>query len=190
LIIPNHVFKPLRTNSHYLAFIETISFYHQYQREVKTKNAAGEPVEPYIETSIEDIEWANKLLKEVLLAKSDELPKAIRDFFERLKTWMKENKRSSFFAKEIREEFRISSSSCNRYILHLQRNSYIEVVGGNKYRKGFEYQVVKINEYKELEDNIQTELDRVLEKIKKKYPSIPTVSQNKNEILKSRNISA
>ena len=35
LIIPESVFKPLRTNAHYLQFIEAITFIHQYQREVK-----------------------------------------------------------------------------------------------------------------------------------------------------------
>ena len=35
LKLPEYVFKPLRTNAHYLATIETITFYHQYQRELK-----------------------------------------------------------------------------------------------------------------------------------------------------------
>ena len=29
--IPKEVFKPRRTNAHYLAFIEAVTFYHQYQ---------------------------------------------------------------------------------------------------------------------------------------------------------------
>ena len=70
LKLPEYIFKPLRTNSHYLAVIETITFYHQYQREVKTDPGSGER---YIETNLGDIEWANRLLKDVLLAKSDEL---------------------------------------------------------------------------------------------------------------------
>ena len=32
LLLPVDVFKPRRTNAHYLAFIEAITFYHQYQR--------------------------------------------------------------------------------------------------------------------------------------------------------------
>ena len=185
LIIPEHVFKPLRTNSHYLAFIETITFYHQYQREVKTDPATNER---YIETTLEDIEWANLLLKDVLLAKADELPRATRDFVERLKKWMQAKDKKSFYSKEIREEFRIASSSCNRYILELLRNNYIKIIGGNKYRQGFEYQVVKFDEYKDLQQNIKTALDKALEKIRMRYPSIPVVSQNGNGILKVNNI--
>ena len=185
LIIPEHVFKPLRTNSHYLAFIETITFYNQYQREVKIDLATEER---YIETTLEDIEWANRLLKDILLAKADELPRAVRDFLERLKNWLQTNNKEIFYTKEIREEFRITSSSCNRYILELLRNNYIKITGGNKYRQGFEYQVVKLNEYKELKQNIKTALDEALENIKKQCLSISTVSQNRNGILKLNGI--
>ena len=184
LVIPEHVFKPLRTNSHYLAFIETITFYHQYQREVKTDQSTGER---YIETTLEDIEWANILLKDVLLAKADELPKAVRDFFESLKHWMKANNKEVFYGKEIRENFRMTSSSCNRYILELLRNNYIKVSGGNKYRQGYEYQIIKPDEYDKLQEHIKTALDEALENIKRSVSRVPPVAQNKNGILKTNN---
>jgi DNA primase len=38
LKLPEYVFKPLRTNAHYLAVIETITFYHQYQREINRQD--------------------------------------------------------------------------------------------------------------------------------------------------------
>jgi len=189
LKLPEYVFKPLRTNSHYLAVIETITFYHQYQREVKQDPVSGER---YIETTLEDIRWANKLLRDVLLAKADELPKATREFFERLKTWLKAGNSEAFHAKEIREAFRMSSSSCNRYILELLRNSYIKITGGSKYRQGYEYQVVKPDEYQRLQQHVKTALDEALERIQEsvelspnQYPSVPPVSQKENGILKS-----
>ena len=70
LIIPDTVFKPLRTNAHYLNFIEVITFYKQWQRHRQKDKTTGEE---FIETTLEDIEEANQLLKDVLLAKSDEL---------------------------------------------------------------------------------------------------------------------
>ena len=105
LKIPEYVFKPLRTNSHYLAFIETVTFYNQYQREVKTDPATGER---YIETTPEDIRWANLLLKDVLLAKSDELPRQVREFFEGIKYHEKTTQKESFYAKEIRQKLRLN----------------------------------------------------------------------------------
>lgn len=74
LAIPDSVFKPLRTNAHYLSFIEVITFYKQHQREVKEDPTTGVA---YIETTLEDIQAANALLKEVLLAKSDELTQGL-----------------------------------------------------------------------------------------------------------------
>jgi DNA primase len=185
LKLPEYIFKPLRTNSHYLATIETITFYHQYQREIKTDRVTGER---YIETTLEDIEWANILLKEVLLSKADELPRAVREFFERLKKWMQTNNSEVFYAKEIRETFRMTSSSCNRYILALLRNNYIKITGGNKYRQGFEYQIIKQDEYQKLQEHVKTALDEALDNIKKTVSRIPTASQNRNGILKANEI--
>ena len=165
LIIPEHVFKPLRTNSHYLAFIETITFYHQFQREVKTDPATGER---YIKTTLEDIEWANRLLKDVLLAKADELPKAERQFFELLKSWLGTSGKNSFYAKEIRDVFRLHPSKVKRYLNDLLRYNFIRVVGGNRYKSGLEYEVVKKDEYKQLESGITTALDKVLDDLKNK----------------------
>ena len=85
LKIPSEVFKPRRTNKHYLDFIEVVTFYHQFQRERKVVEETGEV---YIETTLEDIENANRLLKGVLLRKSDELSGPVRDFFEKLKDYL------------------------------------------------------------------------------------------------------
>jgi hypothetical protein len=75
LKLPAGVFKPRRTNAHYLAFIEAVTFYHQYQRTERIDDDTGEK---YIETSIEDIATANNLMKDVLLRKSDELTGACK----------------------------------------------------------------------------------------------------------------
>jgi DNA primase len=168
LKLPEHVFKPLRTNAHYLAFIETVTFYHQYQREVKTTNVHGEPVEPYIETTIEDIEWANKLLKDVLLAKSDELSGECRSFFEQLKTWAKTSQKTSFFASQVRESFRMNPSNLKYYLIQLVRYGYIKPVGGDRYKRGYEYEIKSFDDYDKLNANIDNVLDDVLSKIKEK----------------------
>ena len=75
--LPEAVFKPRRTMLLLLSFIETITFYHQYQREAKVDIQTGEH---YIESNAQDIEYAFKLLKEVLFSKSDELSGACRKF--------------------------------------------------------------------------------------------------------------
>jgi DNA primase len=161
LQIPNSVFKPRRSNAHYLAFIEAITFYHQYQRELKTNPTTSER---YIETSLEDIEWANKLLAPVLLRKSDELSGACRTFLEELKIYLKEKKKRSFYSKEIRLDLRKNYSSLKRYLINLSQNGYVKIVGGTKSR-GFEYEVVNLEEYKELKSKVKTVLDDILKGI-------------------------
>ena len=168
LKIPQEVFKPLRTNTHYLQFIECITFYHQYQRAIKTDKNTGNP---YIETTLEDIAAANALLKDILLAKADELTGACRTFFEVLKIHLKKEERKSFYANEIRANLRLNPKTLSRYLYDLQRYSYLKIVGGDKFRKGYEYEIVSYEEYSQLQNNIKNALDEALEKIKEKQVS-------------------
>lgn len=163
LNIPETVFKPLRTNTHYLSFIETVTFYHQYQRERKQDEQGNY----YIETTLEDIEEANKLLKDVLLAKSDELTKACRDFLEVLKAYAKREEKESFYAKELRANLRINPKTLSRYLSDLSRYGYIKIIGGNPRSTGYEYEILNSEEYNRLKSTIQTALDEALAKIKK-----------------------
>jgi len=158
LRIPELVFKKLRTNMHYLRLIEIITLYHQQQREVKT-DASGQR---YIETNLTDIACANWLVKESLLRKSDELSGELREFFERLKVNTK--KEQSFYAKQIREKFRMNPMRVNRYLRILEHMGYINQTGGNR-KNGFEDQVKAWEEYESLQAGINI-LDEHLEKLK------------------------
>ena len=61
-----------RDHQKYLGLIRGITLLHQYQRQLKTIEHAGETVE-YIEVTPEDVELANKLSAEVLGRSLDEL---------------------------------------------------------------------------------------------------------------------
>ncbi len=159
LNLPQTVFKPLRTNSHYLQFIETVTFYHQYQREVK-KNENGQP---YIETTLEDIEQANELLKEVLLAKSDELTKACRQFLDLLKGYLKSGGKDSFYSSEIRKKYRMSPATVNRRLYTLVRYGYLKKVSGSRSR-GYEYELSK--EEEQIKEALENAFDAAIRRIK------------------------
>jgi DNA primase/predicted transcriptional regulator len=160
LKLPDYIFKPLRTNSHYLQFIEIVTFYHQYQRPLKSM-ADGTK---YIETTVEDIEAANELLKDVLLAKSDELPRAVREFFEGLKYHLKATQKQSFYSKDVRNRLRLNPMTVNRYIRDLEYRGYIKRSGGNR-KGGFEYEVANWEEYGQLQEGIKV-LNQVLDQIR------------------------
>jgi hypothetical protein len=163
LKLPNEVLKPRRTNSHYLQFIEAITFYHQYQREQKADPSTGEV---FIETTIEDIAEANKLIKEILLRKSDDITGACRNYFELLKSQLQKEKQSTFTNKEIRSWLRIPLGTVKRHNLELMNCGYLKLAESKK-EKGYRYEVVSYEEYAVLQSKITTVLDEILEQIKR-----------------------
>jgi predicted transcriptional regulator len=189
LAIPNEVFKPRRTNAHYLGFIEAVTFYHQYQRKECINTDTGEV---YIEVTIEDIETANHLVKEILLRKSDELNKATRTYFEFLKAYLKAEKKTAFTTKEVRQALRTNSSNQKRYMLLLVSNGYIKKVKGKK-ATGFMYEVSSFAEYEELKNKVSSILDEIVTTLKESKKNLSqqnkmnssTVVQTINEPLKA-----
>lgn len=159
LELPQSVFKPRRTNSHYLQFIEAITFYKQYQREQKVNEETGEV---FIETTIEDIEEANELIQEVLLRKSDLLNGACRSFFELLKAYLKSNTQTTFTNAEIRRTLRINPSNQKRYMLQLQLAELVKRAKGDK-RKGYVYEVVNYEDYETTNNKIKALLNTTLQ---------------------------
>lgn len=167
LQIPKEVFKPRRTNNHYLQFIEVITFYHQHQREQKVDEHTGER---YIETTLEDIAQANGLLKPILLRKSDNLTGACRNHFERLKNHLQQEKESQFTNRDISRLFRVPLTTIKRYHLDLMLSGYLKAEK-KKGSKSYHYEVVSYEEYHELEELINTVLDQTLEELKAHQPS-------------------
>ena len=158
LIIPESVFKKRRSNAIYLKFIEVITLYHQYGREKKADLFEGDH---YLESTLEDIEWANTLLKPLLLAKSDELSGASRRFLESLKAYLQKEAQSSFYAKEIRQAFRLPPATLKRYLAELTRYGYLQMGGGSRAR-GFRYEIPNYEEYGQLQARVHTVLDELL----------------------------
>ncbi len=170
LNIPEEILKPRRTNNHYLQFIEVVTYYHQFQREQKadkeTTDKSGQAGEIYIETTLEDIEEANKLLKEVLLRKSDELTGACRNYFEKLKLYLLGEEKKTFTNRELSNKIRIPITTIKRYHLDLFNSGYLRVAKKDKLR-GYEYEIVSYEEYKELQQGINKVLDNTLKNLTK-----------------------
>lgn len=179
LQIPGEVFKPRRTNTHYLQFIEAVSFYHQNQREKHADPTTGET---YINTTLEDIEEANKLMKEVLLRKADELSGATRNYFEQLKELLQEQKQSTFTNKDIRKALRLPGTTVRRYHNELLQNGYIRLQESKK-KKGYLFEIVSYEEYQQLQNSISTVLDNILNELR---ATAPPVSQNGNGSMKRK----
>ena len=154
--LPESVFKPRRTNSHYLQFIEAITFYKQWQRHRQYDKETGEE---YIETSIEDIKEANELITEVLLRKSDTITGACRNYLEELK-----KHQGVFTALEMRRKLKVKKTTQWRYHRQLLENNYIKKVKirGESLTR---YEVTDPDEYKALEEAIAQALRDCLDQI-------------------------
>jgi len=159
--LPEQVFKPRRTMTLLLAFIEAVTFYHQYQRPLK-RDAQGHP---YIESTVVDVEAAFALLTDVLFTKSDELTKASRGFLEGLKVLLKEQGKGSFQAREIRQQLRLAPTTLKRYLSELERYGYLKVNRSRPYGK-YEYSIADLTEYDKLRSAIDEHLQAILNKIK------------------------
>ena len=188
LQLPKEVFKPRRTNTHYLQFIEAVTFYHQLQREQKVNKETGEI---YIETTLEDIENSNRLLKQILLRKSDSLTGASRNHFEKLKLYLLGSKKRQFTNAEISKLFRTPLTTIKRYHLDLNINGYLKKTK-QKGSKAFNYEVASYEEFEALQDSINTVLDKTLEGLRSRLsasdqPKSPKQPTSKIEPIKSLN---
>jgi hypothetical protein len=161
LRIPEEVFKPRRSNAHYLAFIEAVTFYHQYQREKCHDTETGEE---FIETTIEDIKEANHLMKEVLLRKSDDLNGACRNYFEKLKSWMKQEDKNTFSNVSARQALKVNSSNQKRYMIALQEWGLVQRVKGDK-KNGYAYEVANYEDQHKRDKRIQTVMDDIVNQL-------------------------
>lgn len=168
LELPQSVFKPRRTNSHYLQLIEAITFYHQYQREKKYNDVTGEE---YIETTTKDIQEANSLITEVLLRKSDTLTGACRNHLENLKRYLAKQRTTTFTNSEIRRNLRIKESTLRNYNKQLLLEDYITKIKGKK-GQSYHYQINDVNEYKNLKAEIDKALQDCINKINSKKKSL------------------
>jgi len=182
LELPGSVFKPRRTNSHYLQFIEAITFYKQCQRESKVDSQTGEM---YIETTIEDIREANELIMDVLLRKSDIITGACRNYLEELK-----KQGTRFTALEMRRKLKVKKTTQWRYHQQLLESGHIKKVK-KKGERLVRYEVTDPDEYRELEETIAKALQKCVDEINacggSPRSTVPRRSTAKMERAKHRN---
>ena len=188
LSLPQSVFKPRRTNAHYLQFIEVITFYKQYQKEHKIDKESGEE---YIETTIEDIEEANELIKEVLLRKSDTITGASRNTLEHVKQLLLKEKEPLFTNAWIRRNLKLPKTTVQRRMQEWIETDLIRKKI-SKQTKSYWYEITDTQEYNALEVAITRALQESIEKINRPidpHRTKPTQSQKRSTNTNKNNAS-
>jgi DNA primase len=161
LQLPEKVHKIRRLNEMYQAVIKQVTFLNQYQRQLTKDNQ--------LITEIEDIEQATEILFESIILKVDELDGSLRQFFERLKKYVK-NDNEEFILRDIRQDLSISKTQIFRYIQTLLELEYIKQIGGYS-NKGIRYKICYWDNYQKLRAEIKDFLIKQIEVIKEKKAS-------------------
>jgi hypothetical protein len=133
--LPEEAHKIRRLNGLYQAFVKAITLMHQYQRR---KDERGRLI-----SEKEDLQVAAEILFESILLKIDELDGSLRQFYERLKAYVKTkgNDHYEFGQREMRQALHVSKSQLQRYLHDLEQLEYIRQSGGYVNR-GFNYKVL------------------------------------------------
>jgi hypothetical protein len=160
--LPDDVPQPRKTLLLLLNFIDTITYFNQYQRETIVNEQTGEI---FIKTDLADIELAFSLLKTSLFRRADELSTTARGFYNWLKNFLNQAETKQFNALDIRKAKRIHPRTLNRYLQELTLFHYIQVSGGNKYRGGYQYKITNLGEDNGLNISIENALQKTLETI-------------------------
>ena len=142
-----------RLNSHYQGFVKQITILHQYQRE---KDDRGRLI-----ATKEDLILASEILFDAIMIKVDELDSSLRQFFNRMKAFVKSKDAMEFTQRDIRLGLNVSKSSCFRYMEDLEQLEYIQKVGGYANR-GFKYKIVYFDDMEKVKKTIKIRLKEQL----------------------------
>jgi hypothetical protein len=139
LSFPDSMTRTRRDHMKFLTLIRSITFLHQWQREVKTTTHRGQPVE-YIEATAEDVELAKQLIHEVLGRSLDDMPAQTRRLLlmidgmvtaecEREKI---ERTEYRFSRRDVRAFSAWSDSQLKRHLRRLEDLEYLIVHRGGR----------------------------------------------------------
>jgi hypothetical protein len=173
LNLPEKVHKIRRLNEMYQAVIKQVTFLNQYQRKLTKDNQ--------LITEIEDIEQATEVLFESIVLKVDELDGSLRQFFERLKKYVKSKKsgeEQEFILRDVRQYLAVSKTQIFRYMQTLTELEYVKQTGGYL-NKGIKYKISYWDNYQKLRTEIKDFLMRQIEELKTENNTAPSKPKNK-----------
>ncbi len=159
--LPDEAHKIRRLNGLYQAFVKAITLMHQYQRR---RDERGRLI-----SEKEDLQVAAEILFESILLKVDELDGSLRQFYERLKQYIKtkgngHHESYEFGQREIRQALHVSKTQLHRYLHDLEQLEYIRQSGGFANR-GFNYKVLYWDNVQVLRSKVKRHLQGQLDQL-------------------------
>ncbi len=150
--LPPEAHKIRRLNELFQSFVRQVTLINQYQRE---KDKQGRLI-----TAKEDIQVACEIMFESIVLKVDELDGSLRQFFEQLKSYLKDDKKD-YRLREVRQALRISKTQLHRYTQDLMELEYIHQSGGS-INRGYTYKISYWDNIEKLRNQIQSNLQEQL----------------------------
>jgi DNA primase len=155
--LPQEAHKIRRLNELYQAFVKQVTILHQFQRK---KDRQGRLI-----TEKSDLQLACQILFNSIVLKVDELDGSLRDYFEKLKSYIEPKGKDYEFTRiEIRQSIKVSKTQQHFYMQQLQQYEYIKQVNGFA-NKGYRYQISYWDSLEALRAKIQDGLEKQLEKL-------------------------
>jgi hypothetical protein len=146
LSYPTNSLRSRRDHPKYLGLIRAVAFIHQYQREIKTVEVDGSPVE-YIEVTLDDIDTANRLANVVLGQSMDELARPSRTLLSSIYQMVKELAEAQksridevFFTRRMIREY--TGWSDWQIRAHIKQLEELEYIGARISAIGKEYSYI------------------------------------------------
>ncbi|MFW0739395.1 hypothetical protein [Flavobacterium sp. T12S277] len=160
LMLPLEAKMLRRLNAQFQSFVAQITILNQYQRKADDKGR--------LIATEEDVRKAVEIFFSSIIIKVDELDKSTRQFFEKLKGYLRNQMSGTthrFTTREIRQELNISKTSAFKYMQTLQELEYIQAVEGSP-NKGFKYVISYWDNLEKIKAKIKEDLNKQLDKLK------------------------
>lgn len=153
--LPQEAHKIRRLNELYQSFVRQVTVLHQYRRE---KDSRGRLI-----TRKEDLLVAADIMFESILLKIDELDGGLRQFYERLKDYVKamggdHHDTYCFGQREIRMALNVSKSQLQRYIYDLRGLEYIVLSDGH-INRGYRYRIIYWDDIQRIRARLKRHLE-------------------------------
>ena len=154
--LPEEAHKIRRLNELYQCFVRQVTLLNQYQRE---RDARGRLV-----TAPEDLRVACEVLFESIVLKVDELDGSLRQFFERVKNYVRTKGENYAFDRfELRRATGVSKTQQHRHVSKLVELEYLRQEGFAN--RGYRYKIAHWDDQDALRSRIKMELTSQIESL-------------------------
>lgn len=157
--LPEEAHKLRRLNDLYQSYVKQVTILNQYRRTRSHGKLVSEK---------EDLQTAAGIMFDSIVLKVDELDGSLRDFYERLKDYVKSKgdyyDQYSFGQREVRQSLHVSKTQLQRYINDLTELEYIRQTGGYANR-GYQYKITYWDNIEVLRSRVKRHLQGQLDQL-------------------------